>query len=68
VFVPAYAITGGGPSDATMFLVYRIQQEGFRFNNFGYASAVSFIFFLMVVVLTALIFRFSNNMIFYEGK
>jgi multiple sugar transport system permease protein len=68
VFVPAFSITNGGPSEATMFLVYRIQQEGFRFNNFGYASAISFIFFLMVVVITAFIFRFSKNMIFYEGK
>ncbi len=68
VFVPAYAITKGGPSDATMFLVYLIYREGFTQNNFGYASAMSFVFFLMVVVITVLIFRFSKNMIFYEGK
>jgi multiple sugar transport system permease protein len=67
-FVPAYSITKGGPSDATLFLVYLIYREGFTHNNFGYASALSFIFFLLVAVITALIFRFSKNMIFYEGK
>jgi len=68
VFVPAYSITRGGPSNSTMFLVYLIYREGFTHNNFGYASALSFVFFLMVVVITILIFRFSENMIFYEGR
>lgn len=68
VFVPSYTITKGGPSNASMFLVYLIYREGFTHSNLGYASALSFIFFLMVVVITLLIFRFSKNMIFYEGK
>lgn len=68
VFVPAYAITKGGPSNATMFLVYLIYREGFTNNNFGYASAMSFVFFLMIIIITAIIFRGSKNMIFYEGK
>jgi len=68
IFVPAYAITRGGPSDSTLFLVFLIYREGFRHNNFGYSNALAFVFFLMVVVITILIFRFSKNMIFYEGK
>ena len=68
VFVPAYSITQGRPSNSTLFLVYLVYREGFTNNNFGYASAMSFIFFLIVAVVTVLIFRFSKNMIFYEGK
>ncbi|GHU70452.1 sugar ABC transporter permease [Clostridia bacterium] len=67
-FVPAYSITKGGPSDATMFLVYLIYREGFTHNAFGYSSALSFVFFILVAIITMLIFRFSNSMIFYEGK
>ncbi len=69
VFVPTYAITRRTPSEsATLFLVYLLYREGFQNNNFGYAAAISFIFFIMIAVITVLIFRFSKNFIFYEGK
>jgi multiple sugar transport system permease protein len=68
-FVPTYAITRRTPSEsATLFLVYLLYREGFQNNNFGYASAISFIFFIMIAIITALIFRFSKSFIFYEGK
>lgn len=67
VFVPAYALTRGGPSDSTLFMVYLIFREGFMRNNFGHASALSLIFFLFIAGLTAVIFATSRKWIYYEG-
>lgn len=67
VFVPAYALTRGGPSDSTLFMVYLIFREGFMRNNFGHASALSLIFFLFIAGLTAAIFATSRKWIYYEG-
>jgi multiple sugar transport system permease protein len=67
VFVPAYALTRGGPSDSTLFMVYLMYREGFMRNNFGHASALSLIFFLFIAGLTAVIFATSRKWIFYEG-
>ena len=60
VFVPAYALTRGGPGDSTLFMVYLIFREGFMRNSMGYASALSLIFFVFIALLTVLIFRTSN--------
>ncbi len=68
VFVPAYALTQGGPSDATLYMVYLIYREGFMRNNFGHASALSLIFFVFIALLTALFFGTSRKWIFYEGE
>ncbi len=68
VFVPAYAITKGGPSDTTLYMVYLIYREGFMRNNFGHASALSLIFFVFIAALTAVIFSTSRRWIFYEGE
>jgi multiple sugar transport system permease protein len=67
VFVPAYSLTMGGPSDRTLFMVYLIYREGFMRNNFGHASALSLIFFVFIAALTAGIFTTSRKWIFYEG-
>ncbi len=67
-FVPPYAITKGGPSDSTLFMVYLIYREGFMRNNFGHASALSVLFFLFIAVLTAIIFATSRLWTFYEGE
>jgi multiple sugar transport system permease protein len=68
VFVPAYALTQGGPSDATLYMVYLIYREGFMRNNFGHASALSLIFFVFIALLTGLFFSTSRKWIFYEGE
>jgi multiple sugar transport system permease protein len=68
VFVPAYAMTKGGPSDSTLFMVYLIYREGFMRNNFGHASALSVLFFLFIAALTAFIFATSRFWTFYQSE
>jgi multiple sugar transport system permease protein len=68
VFVPAMSITKGAPNGSTLYMVYYIFKQGFWNNRFGYASAVSLIFFAFIAVATALIFVSSRNLLFFEGE
>lgn len=68
VFVPAYALTRGEPSGRTLFMVFLMYREGFIHNSFGYASALSLIFFIFIAALTVVIFATSRRWMFYEGE
>lgn len=49
-----FALTGGGPNGASTTLTMQIRQRAFSFRQFGYASAVSIVFFVIVAVITGL--------------
>jgi len=61
LFAEPYVMTQGGPSDATLSIVLFMYEEGFRWWNIGYAAAISFILFLVILVVTILQLRFSNR-------
>jgi multiple sugar transport system permease protein len=67
VVTPAMVLTSGGPGNSSRFLTYIMYQYGFRSSRFGYASAVSFIFFIIVAILTGILFGTSMKWVFYEG-
>lgn len=56
----------GKPTDATITLVYFIYENGFRNFKMGYASAASWILFLIVAVLTAVYFRSQRRWVHYQ--
>src|SRR3954469_5419024 len=57
VFVPVYQMTKGGPLDATKVLVYYIYQQGFLFQDMGYASAITMVTLVILVVISYLLMR-----------
>lgn len=67
VFTQAYVMTGAGPDNATLFYVLNLYRQAFEFHNMGYASAMAWVLFLIVLGLTVLIFRGSRSLIYYEG-
>lgn len=68
-FVPAMIMTEGGPQDATLFAVLNIYRNGFQYFRMGYASALAWEFFLIVVGFTVAQFYISNRWVYYEeGK
>jgi multiple sugar transport system permease protein len=67
VVTPALALTSGGPSGGSMFLTYLMYREGFKMSQLGYASAISFIIFILIGLFTVLVFATSKSWIFYEG-
>jgi multiple sugar transport system permease protein len=64
-FTPIYVMTGGGPGTATQVLVFRIYEEAFVLSNFGYASAMAVVLFLIVLLFTIFQFRWQEKQIVY---
>jgi multiple sugar transport system permease protein len=60
-------MTEGGPNDLTLFYVLNLYRQAFEFHNMGYASAMAWVLFLILLGLTVLIFRGSKNVVYYEG-
>jgi multiple sugar transport system permease protein len=67
-FTSAYVATDGGPLDATLFYVLYIFRQAFQFFNMGYASALAWVLFVIILVLTLLIMRSSASWVYYEGE
>ena len=57
VFDIPYTMTGGGPGNATQVLTMYAYRVGFRFFNFGYASAISFVLFIIVMFIIMTLFK-----------
>lgn len=60
-YVSVMVLTKGGPGTQTYLASYLIFDEAFSKYNFGYASALSFVLFLIIAVLTALSFKASSG-------
>lgn len=58
-------MTEGGPGRSTNVLVYRIYQEGFQQLEFGYASAMAYFLFLIVLIVTLIQFRGQKKWVTY---
>ena len=54
LFAEPYVMTQGGPSNSTLSLVLLMYQEGFRWWNLGYATALAFALFAIILMLSAL--------------
>ncbi len=63
-----YVITGGGPLKSTYLLPLMIYEESFKYFDVGYASALSWVLFGIVAVLTAVAFWSSKKWVFYSGE
>ncbi|WP_159882328.1 carbohydrate ABC transporter permease [Paenibacillus puerhi] len=61
LFTQPYVMTNGGPENSTRTLALLIYQQGFQFRNAGYASAVSVIFFLLVVIISFSMKKFLKD-------
>lgn len=66
VFDQAYVMTGGGPANATNTIVLYIFQNGFQFFRMGYASAIAWVLFAVIFVITVLQMRLQNRWVQYE--
>lgn len=67
IVIPALVLTHGGPGNASSFITFLMYRYAFISNQLGYASSISFIFFLIIAVFTIILFVTSKSWIFYEG-
>jgi oligogalacturonide transport system permease protein len=65
-FTGAFVITGGGPMKSTYLYALKLYDEAFKFYKIGYASALSWVLFLIIIAFTLLVFKSSNRWVYYE--
>lgn len=68
VFAEPYIMTAGGPEDKTRFVAMFVYEQAFRYQRLGYASAVAWVLFLVIVLMTLMTFRISRNRVHYFGR
>ena len=66
VFDQIFVLVKPRPTDATITVVYFIYENGFKFFKMGYASAASWILFLIVALFTAIYFRSQSRWVHYQ--
>lgn len=73
-FVQPYIMTSGGqsinmgaPNNKSLLYVLNLYREAFRFSNFGNASAQAVLLFLVILVMTFVLFSISRRFVYYEG-
>jgi multiple sugar transport system permease protein len=68
VFTASYIMTQGGPNNATLTMVLYLYRMGFEHFKFGYASALAWVLFVIIMFFTILVIRSANFWVYYEGK
>jgi multiple sugar transport system permease protein len=68
IFTSVYVMTAGGPVESTLFYNLNLYNYAFRYQEMGYASALAWALFVIVLVLTLLVFRSSSMWVYYEGE
>jgi multiple sugar transport system permease protein len=68
VFTQAYVMTGGGPAGSTLFYVLYLYRYAFEQFKLGYASALAWLLFLVIVALTFIQFKLSSKWVYYGGQ
>jgi multiple sugar transport system permease protein len=66
-FAQAYVMTGGGPLDSTLFYSLYLFNAAFSEYRLGYASAMAWIMFIVILISTLIVIRVSNRMVFYRS-
>jgi len=66
VFTAALLITNGGPQNATLFFVLYLYRNGFQFLKMGYAAALSWVLFFIILIFTVIIFRTAGRRVYYQ--
>ncbi len=66
-FTQPYIMTHGGPSNASLTYLLDIYQQAFQFGKMGYACAMAWVFIVVTVLLSAVLFKSSGRWVYYEG-
>jgi multiple sugar transport system permease protein len=66
-FAEPYVMTKGGPDNSTLFLGLYLFQVAFGFLNMGYASAMAWMMFLVIFLLTVFQFKLASRWVYYDA-
>jgi multiple sugar transport system permease protein len=65
VFGIIYVMTQGGPGHATSVYIYYLYENAFAYGNLGYASAMAWLLFVLIAVVTIVQWRLQKRWVFY---
>ncbi|MDP9310644.1 MAG: sugar ABC transporter permease [Chloroflexota bacterium] len=65
-FTQGYIMTNGGPQNSTLFYALYLYRRAFTNFQMGYASALAWVLFLIVLVLSVFVFRYIGRQVYYE--
>lgn len=68
VFTSAYVMTSGGPNNATMFYALYLFRNGFEYFKMGKASALAWLLFAFLLLVTGVQFLVAKRWVHYEGE
>jgi multiple sugar transport system permease protein len=66
-FTQAYVMTLGGPVDSTLFYALYLFRRAFTYLDMGYASAMAWLLFVLIMAVTALTFKSAGRWVHYAG-
>jgi multiple sugar transport system permease protein len=66
IFDEAFVMTMGGPNNSTLFYAYGLFRNAFQYFRMGYASAMAWILFLIVLALTLAQLWLSKKWVHYD--
>lgn len=66
-FTQAYIMTGGGPANATLFYLLYLYKNAFNWFEMGYASALAWLLFVIILICTVILWSTSARWVYYEG-
>ena len=67
LFDQPFILTEGGPGISSTTMVLYLYQEGWQFNEMGYASSIAWVLFLVIMVVTAGQFLLQTKWVYYES-
>ena len=67
VFNSAFIMTQGGPANSTLFYVLYLYRKAWESLTMGYASAMAWVLFVVILAFTLVQFRLANRWVYYEG-
>jgi ABC-type sugar transport system permease subunit len=69
-FTQAYTLTNGrgDPNNATLFINLDLFREAFQYNRMGYGAAIGWLLFVIVLLLTLLLFGLARRRVYYAGE
>lgn len=68
VFIQAFIMTDGGPGNSTLFYMLYLYRNAFFFYKPGYASALAWLIFVIILFFSMLVVRSSPAWVYYEGE
>jgi multiple sugar transport system permease protein len=68
IFTASYIMTGGGPANASLFYVLYLYRNAFEYFKMGYASALAWILFIIIITLTLFQFKLAGKWVYYGGQ